>query len=408
MEITSLSGPDNLLLTGPEAKIENWTVGRLLTALVSRANPDGSYTLQLGGQRVQVKSDLPLQAGASLRLEVVETGAQTVLRRLPETVTPSTVNQLLRESLPRQASATPLLSNLSHLSGATGNQQSPVPAAVSQLAQQIAQALTSQDALKQPQTLKQALMDSGVFLEARLAAAIEGRPELSLARDFKAGLLKLAQLLAQHLPATTTPPHQSTTSRSSVNLPASRSMEMAPPPMRQAPPATLPPTPASLALLDSPELALHELSHQVDAALARMQISQLSSLPSGDGTGQFWLLELPLRAADHVDSFQLRIQMQDEQSSTPELTSGWSVMLSFNLEGLGPMYARLVMTANSLSASLWAEQEQTVELLQEYRGLLQQQFSSAGLGDSEIAILSGRPADNTDTQTAPGLIRETV
>ena len=408
MVISSLTQSGNLLLTGSAAGIENWTVGRLLSALVSRANADGGYTLLVGRRQIQVRSESPLRPGTRLNLEVVETGPRTVLRQLADSAPPAVETRTLREALPRQMPATPLLSNLRHITNNRATEPLPLPREVAQLAQQIEQTLTSKEALKQPEILKQALKDSGLFLEARLAAMATGRPDPALAQDFKAGLLKLAQLLATHLPQADTRMAQATPPRPATEPVSGKAMEMAPPPMRQAPPATLPPIPASLATIGDPKQALHELSRQVDAALARVQISQLNSVPSGDGNGQYWLLELPLRAGDQVDSFQLRIQTEDEQHPATDLAAGWSVMLSFNLEGLGPMYARLAMAGDRLSANLWAEQEHTVSLLEHYHGLLQQQFASVGLGATDVAVRAGRPAGFSKPAKTSGLVHETV
>ncbi len=410
MEITNAPRPGNLLLTA--ARIENWTVGRLLTALVSRTNADGSYTLQAGRQQIRVRSESPLEPGTRLDLEVVETGARTILRRRIPTPPPAQETRTLREALPRQAPAAALLSNLHHISAGSETGSRVLPREITQLAQQIEQALASKEALQRPEVLKQALKDSGLFLEARLAAMTPGRPDPGLARDFKAGLLKLARLLGTHLSRTDRPADPASGARTpatGMQAAASGKGDMAPPPMRQAPPATPPPAAASLATIEDPKQALHELNRQVDATLARVRISQLNSVPGGDGISQFWLLELPLRAGDQVDSFQLRIRTEEEPaSSRGGATSGWSVMLSFNLDGLGAMYARLAMAGDRLSTSLWAEQEHTVGLLEHYQGLLQRQLASAGLGDIEVAIRAGRPAGFDTPAQSPGLIHETV
>ncbi len=200
MDIPASPPSGKLLLAEPGAKIENWTVGRLLSALVSRANGDGSYNLQLADRQVRVNSEVPLQTGTHLRLEVVETGPRTVLKQLatPASTPPQVAILSLREALPRQGSAAPLLSNLQHIASGTPDDLPPLPREVTQLAHSIIQALTSKEALSRPGALKQALKDSGLFLEARLAAMPGRHTEVSLAQDFKAGLLKLARLLGQH------------------------------------------------------------------------------------------------------------------------------------------------------------------------------------------------------------------
>lgn len=182
-------------------------VGKILSGMIGQ-NTQG-YTLLLAkGAEIPIKTQLPLTKGEVLNFRVAEASGDTIVLKLQappqkmssQGATPEQVlvQNALKQAIPKQGSYSPLLSNLNQIRA-----QNP-----EQLQQNLKQASTklieSLPTLKQttdPEGLKQAIKNSGIFLEAKLASAAKGNANSSaqLQGDLKANLLKLYSALSKQL-----------------------------------------------------------------------------------------------------------------------------------------------------------------------------------------------------------------
>lgn len=188
------------------------------------------------------------QTGQQVRLQVIQTGPEPAFRILPQArQAQETITAALRQLLPRQTTPTELLGQmLQHAAQRTKAQQ--LLETLQRLAQVILAQLPSRKQLQSPGTLKQALQNSGLFLEANLAQV---RPDDGLDQDFKGRLLKFLQAMRHAAAAAET----------------------------QQPPA-------KMALLE-------DLQQKTEGTLAKLVLDQLSSLPREENPRQLWNLELP-------------------------------------------------------------------------------------------------------------------
>ena len=76
-------------------QLANWRVGQQLTALVVDTRPNGGLVLSVAGKTFLASSDLPVQPGTRMAMEVKQAGAELVLRRLPDPNQPSISQQVL-------------------------------------------------------------------------------------------------------------------------------------------------------------------------------------------------------------------------------------------------------------------------------------------------------------------------
>ena len=447
----------------PLARI--WQVGQILNALVLARQPGGQISLRIQDTEVQAQApaSLSVSPGQTLRLQVESTGDQPVLRVIQETSPQQVIAASLRAALPRQGAMTALLANLAVLEQAA---LPGLPRTLTELARQVLSQLPTPEMLSRPDGLTQAVTDSGLFLEAKLAQALTKGEPPAIATDLKAGFLRLLSTLrdvvqsppspqaeplplaarggspapelpapelpAPELPAVRSaalpddglPSLQSTTQPTSgedSQAPAGRDIPPqimarssgdapAPPPLRTTVPHAQPPVPASLPAslpvssleMSSPARAAMELSRQVESAVARIQISQTASLPSPDGSA-FWVLELPVRQQHGSGVVQLRIE-RDRQAAHGAQPTPWSVWLALDLNGLGPVRAHVVARADTISATFWAEHETTAQLFNGCLDELQCRLTQAGLHPGALGCRSGIPPrpDALDTFDAIG------
>jgi hypothetical protein len=166
----------------------------------------------------------------------------------------------------------------------------------------------------------------------------------------------------------------------------------APPPLRGAVPVAQPALRPSADLLNGLGKLRTDLLQQSEAALARLQLSQLAALPRDGERGLLeWLFELPVRRGDDIDLWSLRVyrepdsQPRDRRPRPP----CWSVLLAFDLPGLGPVQARVRLVGERVSTDFWAAHQHTVPLLNGHLHELRRSLSAVGLEVAELKCRAG-------------------
>ncbi len=293
----------------------------------------------------------------------------------PQTATPAPPANPLAVATATAAGAqgplAPLLANL-----AAAVQTSTLPRAVQAAA---ARVLALQPPLADHPTagdLKQGLAQSGLMLEARIAA--DGAPP---AADAKAALLVLRQALEATTPATPSAP------ASTPNAPA--------PPYRGGPLAAQPPAPPSPG---ADPANTQKLLQQTTAALSRQTLFQLASAPAapqpaGSASGPLWQFELPFATPQGAAMVPFEISRDDEEAGPGARGDGepaWRARFAVSLESSGPVHARISVRGGRARVTLWAEREATAGAL----AARQADLAQALLGDNLIAavkVLPGAP-----------------
>jgi hypothetical protein len=235
----------------------------------------------------------------------------------------------------RQASLAPLFADLSQAL-ARPDLPGAIKAAISQI---LAFQLPSSGPFT-AEIVRQAVAQSGLFLEAHLAQAAPGAPQ-----DLKAALLTLQQALPPGRPAADIPPPPQRTA----------------PPVRGAALTAQAPAPAALpAGADTPALIQH-LRPQVEQALARQTLHQLASLPDGPTTA--WMFELPIATPQGTGVAQFEVDRDAPEAGAADAAESWRVRFSVDIEPLGPVHVHLGMKGDRAAVTVWAEREASVDLL---------------------------------------------
>lgn len=205
--------------------------------------------------------------------------------------------------------------------------------------------------------LHQAVSQSGLMLEAKLAAG------LAPGRDLKAALLNLAgalrdlppapamtaapQPLAQHAgkaPEALQPP----------GVEAHRVETRPPPPFRDA---ALNPQRAEVSSLPAVRAGdvAPRLAADVEHAVARQVLHQIASLPQGPD-GPTWMFELPFLTPQGAMVAQFAIHRDDAgQGTAPEHGPTWRARFAMEVDPLGPVHVDLRMGGGQRShVTLWA------------------------------------------------------
>ncbi len=387
----------SLTLTGSAPDLRAWQVGQLLQAQVLTGTVNNQVTLRIGQTTIEAQTQTPLAPGQTLTVQVVRLGDQPILKVLPQQAPPTLADPLsaaLRTALPKQTGLAPLLANLGLLAQSTGagSTSPPLPATVMQAAAQIYRDLSDSHQAATARGLQQAIRDTGLFLESKLAQLTRGG-NAELGTDFKAALLRL-QTLLNDTPRPTPPPATpagTPAGQSTTAPPRDAAVAHPAPPLRGLPvqaQAASAPTLARAALAGA---ALDELQQQTEGSLARLQLNQLASLPDSAEPQPSWLLELPLRHQAQVDLFHLRIGREASGQADDAVTGRpWVVSLAFDLPGLGPVQARVAVLGEQVSTTFWAEQASTTQAFHSHLETLRQNLQQAGLGIGDLVCRTGQ------------------
>ena len=408
---------DNLTIrpTGPSgllaAQTSAWQVGEILSATVVESLGSGQVSMRINGQLFTAQTSLTVKPGATLALRVVSSGEQPTLAVAPSTAEQDPQLQAWRIALPLQEPLQPLLDVVAAFASDTAESTGTPAQGIARIAGQILGGLPDVQEVAHPAGLKTAVLNSGLFLESRLlAAANEGGGAASVSvTDFKAGLLRLAGALRESAAAPAAAGSESggsalPTARAAA-VPARDSMQAAPLAQNSLPAAgstslpgrsSITNTPpgqnsasASLPLQLPPDLTGKAPVHQAEAALARLQMNQLSSLPAEHGGTPMWVLDLPVRREDQVDVLRLQVEADDRRDRPQELRS-WSVSLGLEPGNLGPVHVRLTLHGGQISATVWAERPDTAALFAIHLEDLRAGMTHAGLAVGAMGCYCGK------------------
>jgi hypothetical protein len=289
----------------------------------------------------------------------------------------------LRRFVPRQDSAAPLAANLALL--VENPADADLPPAVLQAATKLWQAMPDVDVFKSPQQLRQAVTDSGAFLEAKLAGAPTPAGNASLATDLKALLLRFSQALSD------------AGARANAAVPATTP---APIPTLAGALQPLTASAPSLATLPDSDQQLHELARQAEGAVSRLTTLQVAN-STPDPLTQALLVELPVRHDDQVSMLRLRI----ERDATPKARTGaaapavWSVEAALDLGVAGALHVRITLQEQRLDVQLRASSPELVSALRLQSEQLAALLRESGLEIQRIACLHGLPPADATART---------
>lgn len=270
----------------------------------------------------------------------------------------------LKQLLPIQSSPAPLLDQLQHIMPRLQADTS-VSETLKQLAREILLNIPGKTLLNDPALLKQAVGQSGLFLESKLLQLLSGKSDLSLQDDFKLKLSKLIQLLNREL-------------------------------IGQVP--------------DKPKDNLEFLQdslQKAQGALAKLTLDQLNSLPRDESPKQAWLLELPFFDEKNANSVKIEIE-QDKTGGGENSPKNWLVSITVTPPGLSTIHCTVSCYDGTVNTRFWSDAADTVHRINDHLDYLKQQFEKNGLSTGFMEAHQGQPvgSDSSSKSPLPHLLNE--
>lgn len=350
-----------------------------------------------------------------------------------------TLQKALRESLPQQQSLSNVLGQVRHLSQHLNHlpkDHNLFSASSRLLIDQLSDKLPNLKLLSHATGVKQAVSQSGITQEAKLAKLVQEVSELALPgtatktgafqqstalapalNDVKTLLGRLAQALRNDVqlsrlnsPAGNSSP--TTPSSNTASSPATGNSQLSSNPqvgklldLLLSPQGdTASKTQAALQeqfkQLQAPQLRLlreqikQKLLTLSQAGLAKVQTQQLQMLSEpASGVIQRWLMELPFSHQGEVRSIELEIQKREAKKKNAEgkLQNQWQLRLNIDLQELGNLQADIKLIAERGSIQLWFAKTETLQLAQAKLDTLRQSLTQRGLELEELRCHQGIP-----------------
>lgn len=357
--------------------------GRSGASTATRPSPPATVvTAQLTGALPTALLNRPGSgaSGTAMLAEITRTEPRLEVRLLPLTMDRAAprpassgsapnpaqqwLGQELRLQLPGARPLGPTLHGLLNQPSGTGAPAtSAMPGAQATPAlHRILELLPTPGQLAQPETLRQHIQQSGLWMEAMLGHAGRGQgPMHPFAADLKAQLLRAADQVRQAADAR---------------------------PAAQAPPATASAPPA-------PAAALSGLLEGLLKRVTSLQLQSLQSFASDEPGNSRWLFELPLRSEQGIHGVFGEIHR--EGGSDDEAEAPWSIVLTLDIGDLGPTRIALASRNGGVSVHFTAPEADTVTRLRSEMAYLRDRLGERDLTVTGLSVRQGE----VDTDPRP-------
>jgi hypothetical protein len=300
---------------------------------------------------------------------------------------------MLGAALQRQDSLAPLFANLRGIS--EGTLALALPKTMLAAADHVlAQAVPVERTPLTGPGLREAVKASGLFTEANAAA---GRPAPP-GGDLKAALTALRQTLEPLIEALSPPAGPNRSGPAEVR-PMPQDGASPPPPRRDGPLHAQPPAERSIAPGDPPASIAATLLDQADAALDRIKLTQYASLPldaprpdSTQPAPQRWMAEIPLAFHHGTAILPLQVERDPPRRSIEGVTPPvWRIRFALDVEPMGPLQGIVTLQGRAVGVTLWAEREDTGQMLRSAAPGLESALLHADFGAGAVDVHTGRP-----------------
>lgn len=132
-----------------------------------------------------------------------------------------------------------------------------------------------------------------------------------------------------------------------------------------------------------------ELLIEVKNIVSQIESNQLLSLKNETPNLHQFLVDLPLKNNADIDSFEMLFEHSDINKSGRSIKH-WKVVVRFDLEPLGPMFARVELENDRISTHFFSQSQQTAQLINQHLHILKKSLFSAGVNIDKLDGSQGK------------------
>jgi hypothetical protein len=347
-------------------------LGQQVDAFVLSNNHHGQVKLRLGNTELTAATTISVPNNTFLRLKVIQLRPQLLLQLLPTTSENAALNTLQQTAtrlLPRQNGLAPSLSGL--LNQAFIDSRSREHYHIRTLIQSLGRAIPERRSISQTEGLRQAILHSGLFLEAILSRAHKHKKS-DTSKDLKACLLRLQRGFEQH-------EHKTSSATEERSTLASQMSNSVSPPTKKGLPLAQQKASVGLSFKSNDiEGFFPEIINRTQSALSRIGLLQIYSAENFNQGEHLWQIELPVQHNDAIEVVSISIEKEDRHGLDKKPTS-WVVNLAVDLPMLGAIQIRISVFQEGVSSSFRPASSTTAELIGTQFDRLRSQLETRGV-----------------------------
>ncbi|MDQ7050324.1 MAG: flagellar hook-length control protein FliK [Enterobacterales bacterium] len=147
---------------------------------------------------------------------------------------------------------------------------------------------------------------------------------------------------------------------------------------------------------------IKEMLTQVKTMLSQIETHQLMSIKNEQTGIQQFMFDLPMLKNGQIDSFEMRFEQQD-QKQQKAANKYWKVVVKFDLEPLGPMFAQVELKNDRISTHIFAQSADTAQLIDSHLHVLKDSLTSAGINTDSLAANQGHVPETLIQQQHQGV-----
>jgi len=386
----------------------------------SPANTDNKPVAVITIDRTQLtNAPSDLKTGQNLNLEIVKTGTTPEFKIIPaaNNIPEAKVAEFIKQFLPRHE-ASPIFLNqlIKDLPRLMKNES--IPQALKDIAAKIVQNLPPKEQLITSSGLKSAIVNSGLFLEAKVPSAmteaelIKELPQLIKNESVPQSLQRIAAEILQNL----TPKESLVNNGPGIHSKLLQGSELVPAQLNQPDTGSNTAKAGALGAEDfkanllkfiqalKQEITaqddqplkqvdldlLKNLQHKTENTVAKLVLDQLMSLPKEDNPKQLWIIDIPF--IDRQQAESVRIEVQQDKGKENERQSGsgdWSVNITITPPGLGTIHCIVSYQNDVINTFFKSQNTQTTELIKHNLDYLKNQLEESGLKTGHMDAHAG-------------------
>ena len=359
-------------------------LGQVVDAVTLTNSNQGHVRLRIGGTVLNASTNVALHQNAHLSLEVAQIHPQLLLRIIPssiETAAARPLQEAMISLLPQQGSIAPVLAELIHkamISGKYLEQQS-----TRSLINALINALPTRNTLLNAEGMRQAVLQSGLFLESILSKP-RGNSRTGITRDIKAALLRLKHSIGLEL-------MEASPDDPVLNHPVPGLQSSVIPPRRKSLPIVQPRvTFSSFAENDDLEDGIRGLYSKIHSAIARLSLLQVNTAENFLRGEHLWQLEIPVKHSEAVEIISITIEKEHKEPLNKD-KNAWVVNLALELPRLGPVQVRISLYQQGISSCFWSESPETLYIIKGRFEQLRAKLEQQGLKTLALCCQQGKP-----------------
>ena len=341
--------------------LDKLKVGQIVQAKVLAQPQIGLLRLQIAATELLARSQVQIQTGTQLKLEVVKRGLIPELKILREAGPREQQQQVIRTAFARQIPPAEIRQAITSLRAQPEGMRHAEPirqfSAITQ-AGGIRLTPLAPSAPLHPVQVQRAVQLSGVMHEARMVAGMPTQPA-----DTKTQLLQLLAVLKPELML--------------------EAKDRRPPPVAAEQ--------ASAQRIAAGDALLSRLIRLIEGSVSRIQLQKATALPQEEGQRQAWQIDLPIHLPDETHDAIMRIEREgaaDDADGT-----SWAVNLVFQFDTIGKLQCRIALNDDRVSTTFWCERPATLERVESRLSSLKEALEAQGLEVVHIAGVLGEPIE---------------